>query len=51
LSRLDVAAGQVVTAQTIIGAVGESGCATGPHLHFGLKYDGVLVDPVEYVRY
>ena len=49
LSRLDVETGQVVTAQTIIGAVGESGCATGPHLHFGLKYDGVLVDPVEQI--
>jgi murein DD-endopeptidase MepM/ murein hydrolase activator NlpD len=49
LSRLEVVAGQAVTPQTIIGAVGETGCVTGPHLHFGLKHRGVLVDPVEYI--
>jgi murein DD-endopeptidase MepM/ murein hydrolase activator NlpD len=45
LSRIDVVVGQVVTPQTIIGAVGETGCASGPHLHFGLRHQGVLVDP------
>ncbi len=49
LSRVDVAVGQVVGPQTIIGAVGETGCVSGPHLHFGLKHHGVLVDPVKYI--
>lgn len=49
LSRVDVRVGQVVGPETRIGAVGATGCATGPHLHFGLRYQGRLVDPVEVV--
>lgn len=47
LSRVDVTAGQVVTPETVIGAAGETGCVSGPHLHFGLRHNGVLVDPEE----
>ncbi len=50
LSRIDVAAGQVVGPQTIIGAVGETGCASGPHLHFGLRHKGGLLDPQIYIK-
>ncbi len=49
LSRIDVTIGQVVTPDSIIGAVGDTGCTTGPHLHFGMNYKGVLVDPSKYV--
>lgn len=45
LSRVDVVAGQTVTPDTFIGAVGETGCVSGPHLHFGLRYGADLVDP------
>lgn len=45
LSRLDVAAGQVVKKGDPIGAVGATGRATGPHLHWSLKWTGRLVDP------
>ncbi len=50
LSRIDVVAGQVVGPQTIIGAVGETGCASGPHLHFGLRHKGGLLDPQMYIE-
>lgn len=45
LSEITVAMGQAVTPETVIGTVGETGCGTGAHLHFGLRYEGELVDP------
>ncbi len=47
LSRIDVTTKQVVTPDTVIGAVGDTGCVSGAHLHFGLRRDGILVDPGE----
>jgi murein DD-endopeptidase MepM/ murein hydrolase activator NlpD len=46
LSEVYVQAGQTVTPETVIGLVGETGCATGPHLHFGLRHRETLVDPL-----
>ncbi|MDJ0723863.1 MAG: M23 family metallopeptidase [Prochloraceae cyanobacterium] len=37
--------GQTVEVGTRIGRVGMTGRTTGPHLHWGLKYDGKYVDP------
>ena len=37
--------GQMVAAGTRIARVGMTGRTTGPHLHWGLKYDGRWVDP------
>ena len=45
LSRVDVAAGQTVERAQTIGAVGSTGRATGPHLHFGLRWHGARIDP------
>lgn len=45
LSKISVAAGQRVERGDIIGYSGQSGLATGPHLHFELYRDGVLLDP------
>lgn len=46
LSRIGVHAGQSVTQGQNIGAVGQTGWATGPHLHFEFRVNGVHRDPM-----
>ncbi len=45
MSRIDVAPGQSVAKGDVLGAVGATGRATGPHLHWGLKWTNRIVDP------
>ena len=50
LSRIDVRKGQRVEQGQLIGAVGATGWATGPHLHFEFKVKGQQVDPMVVAR-
>lgn len=46
LSSVDVKVGQELAASQVVGRVGQTGRATGPHLHFEVLVDGRRVDPV-----
>jgi len=50
LSRIDVRQGQRVEQGQRIGAVGATGWATGPHLHFEFRVNGQFQDPLKVAR-
>lgn len=50
LSDISVRSGQVVRKGEVVGSVGKTGRATGPHLHFGLSVLGRSVDPVPLLK-
>ncbi|MEY4653945.1 MAG: hypothetical protein RI884_2526 [Pseudomonadota bacterium] len=50
LSRIDVRRGQSVTQGQRVGAVGATGWATGPHLHFEFRVNGRHQDPLTVAR-
>jgi murein DD-endopeptidase MepM/ murein hydrolase activator NlpD len=45
MSRVAVAAGQMVRRGQVIGYVGSTGLSTGPHLHYELYRGGATVNP------
>jgi biotin carboxyl carrier protein len=46
LSRVDVKVGDRIAQGQVLGAVGATGRATGPHLHWGMNWFDVRVDPL-----
>lgn len=46
LQDIKVAVGESVSGGTVIGTLGQTGQATGPHLHLEVWRDGVAVDPM-----
>jgi murein DD-endopeptidase MepM/ murein hydrolase activator NlpD len=49
LKRIDVKKGKKLKRGAVIGAVGESGNATGPHLHYEVRLQGTPVNPRSYL--
>jgi len=49
LSRIDIAVGARVGAGAVIGAVGDTGCSLGSHLHFAIRDGKEFVDPLRYL--
>lgn len=46
LSRIDVRVGQVVRQGQLLGAIGATGRASGPHLHWAMKWRDRRIDPL-----
>ncbi|NCA01349.1 MAG: M23 family metallopeptidase, partial [Sphingomonadaceae bacterium] len=45
LSRIDVTLGDVVRQGQPLGTIGMTGRATGPHLHWGMRWNETRIDP------
>ncbi|MEK7506260.1 MAG: M23 family metallopeptidase [Patescibacteria group bacterium] len=50
LDAIKAKVGQSVKSGQIIGTVGETGYATGPHLHLSIKINTVSVDPIKFIN-
>lgn len=48
-SRIDVAVGQQITSGQQLGLVGSTGRSTGAHLHFELRQNGNVIDPLPFL--
>ncbi len=46
LSRIDVKVGDRIAQGQVVGAVGATGRATGPHLHWGMNWFDIRIDPL-----
>jgi len=50
LSKINVKLGQIVKRGQGIGASGNTGRSTGPHLHFEVRFKGVAQNPARFLQ-
>jgi len=51
LSEISVSEGQMVEAGQLLGKVGDTGIASGPHLHFGVYVNGQNINPDPWLQF
>jgi murein DD-endopeptidase MepM/ murein hydrolase activator NlpD len=49
LKRINIERGSNVARGTVVGTVGHSGNASGPHLHYEVIHSGTVIDPRPYL--
>lgn len=49
MSQIYVQVGQRIGKWDVLGAVGNTGRSTGPHLHYEVRINGTPVDPINYI--
>ena len=49
MNSISVKYGQQVAKGSTIGTVGNTGNSTGPHLHFSVYYNGVSMNPADFI--
>jgi murein DD-endopeptidase MepM/ murein hydrolase activator NlpD len=50
LDKILVQRGERVEKGQVVGRVGATGRATGPHLHFGIRINGARIDPMQFIK-
>jgi murein DD-endopeptidase MepM/ murein hydrolase activator NlpD len=50
LNSISVSAGQTVSRGQKVGGLGQTGCVTGPHLHYEVHRNGVATDPAPFIN-
>ncbi len=50
LSKITVKPGQIIKRGQVIGASGNTGRSTGPHLHFEVRFKGVAQNPARFLQ-